>query len=213
MEYLVEESRRVDSYQEPLVLRPELGRDLAKRMCMWVSAALREYILAKFKIEPAEVDALLGETIDEIVQDIEEDGQSSSKSAELAEKLHRSGRLTLNLLISVLQEGEIALAVSCLSKLTGLEEPFVKKALFDPWGETLAIMLKALAANKDHLVLIYRLTRNAQPPGRHKNPEHQESILDLFDMTTQSNAGQMVQRWRRNPDYFNAVQNIQASVA
>ena len=41
MEYLVEESRRVDSYQEPLVKREALPADLSRRLCLWVAAAVR----------------------------------------------------------------------------------------------------------------------------------------------------------------------------
>ena len=48
MEYLVEESRRVDEFQEPLVQRKELSPDLAARMYGWVSAALRAHILENF---------------------------------------------------------------------------------------------------------------------------------------------------------------------
>ena len=211
MEYLVEESKRVDSYQEPLVNRSELSRDLAKRMCMWISAALRDYLLEKFRINAAEIDGLLGETVDDIVLSVEADKKPSSKAKELAEKIHNADSLTLNLLISLLQEGEVALAISCLGRLADLDEMFVKKILFDPWGDTLAIVLKALAANKDHLILVYRLTRRAN--GRRNDPQELESLLDLFDSITQSVAGQMVQQWRRNPGYFTAVQKIQMGVA
>src|SRR6266851_3317910 len=35
LEYLVEESQRVDTYHNPLLSRPELGSDLAQRMYWW----------------------------------------------------------------------------------------------------------------------------------------------------------------------------------
>ncbi|MDB5405560.1 MAG: hypothetical protein JWL84_472, partial [Rhodospirillales bacterium] len=46
LEYLAEESKRVDLYQNPLLSRPEVGRELAQKMYWWVSAALRQHILA-----------------------------------------------------------------------------------------------------------------------------------------------------------------------
>ena len=36
MEYLVEQSRRVDSFQEPILNRDDLGPHLAKKMFLWV---------------------------------------------------------------------------------------------------------------------------------------------------------------------------------
>ena len=44
MNYLVNESKRIDAYQNPLVRRPDLAPDLAQRMYWWVSAALRKHI-------------------------------------------------------------------------------------------------------------------------------------------------------------------------
>ncbi|MGB0626851.1 MAG: DUF2336 domain-containing protein, partial [Alphaproteobacteria bacterium] len=41
MSYLVEQSQRVDAFQNPLVRRKDLPRELAPRMYWWVSAALR----------------------------------------------------------------------------------------------------------------------------------------------------------------------------
>jgi uncharacterized protein (DUF2336 family) len=53
MEYLVEQSKRVDTYQNPLLKRPELEPALAKRMYLWVSAALRTHIVSKFTVDSA----------------------------------------------------------------------------------------------------------------------------------------------------------------
>jgi len=44
--YLVEDARRVDSYQEPLVLRADLSDDLAKRIYTFVAQDLRNRILS-----------------------------------------------------------------------------------------------------------------------------------------------------------------------
>ncbi len=59
MEYLVEHSRWVDSFQEPIVHRDDLPPALAQRMFLWVSAALREHIVASFKLDKGTVDEML----------------------------------------------------------------------------------------------------------------------------------------------------------
>ena len=56
MEYLVEQSKRVDTYQNPLLKRPDLEPQLAKRMYLWVSAALRTHIVTKFNIDVSALD-------------------------------------------------------------------------------------------------------------------------------------------------------------
>jgi uncharacterized protein (DUF2336 family) len=59
--YLVEESKRMDSFQEPILHRRDLEPDLAKRMFLWVSAALRQHILTHFELDPETIDDLLEE--------------------------------------------------------------------------------------------------------------------------------------------------------
>ena len=59
MAYLVEQSRAVDEFQEPLAWRQDLPRDLAVRMCFWVSAAIRQYIVEKFEIDKDTLDDTL----------------------------------------------------------------------------------------------------------------------------------------------------------
>jgi len=66
MEYLVEESQRVDAYRNPLVHRHDLNPALAKRLYWWVSAALRNHILETYKIDPTELE----ETIESAVVDL-----------------------------------------------------------------------------------------------------------------------------------------------
>src|SRR3546814_9310917 len=59
MEMLVAESKRFDRFQEPLLSRADLPPELAYRMYWWVSAALRDYILKRFEIDPGKIDALI----------------------------------------------------------------------------------------------------------------------------------------------------------
>ncbi len=49
MSYLVDQSRTIDEFHEPLLRRKDLEPTLAKRMYAWVSAALRQFILENFR--------------------------------------------------------------------------------------------------------------------------------------------------------------------
>ena len=56
MAYLVEQSKAVDEFQEPLVKRRDLPADLARRMCLWVSAAIRQSLLERFNLDVDKLD-------------------------------------------------------------------------------------------------------------------------------------------------------------
>ena len=82
MEYLVEQSRRIDSFHEPILNRGDLDPSLTQRMFMWVSAALRKYILDTYEMEPDMVDDLLEKAALEAIDSQSRPVGSSSKAQE-----------------------------------------------------------------------------------------------------------------------------------
>src|SRR5690606_37694768 len=75
MEYLVAESRRLDRFQEPLLARSDLPRELAHRMCWWVWAAMLWRILMEFELSEEDLDAALQRATRQSVVE-KEDGRS-----------------------------------------------------------------------------------------------------------------------------------------
>jgi len=93
MEYLVAESKRVDSYQMPLVHRQDLPADLARKMYWWVSAALREHIIEHFDVDPTTLD----DTIETAVTDaLHQEGHREpvSEAERFAEQMAARGQLS-----------------------------------------------------------------------------------------------------------------------
>ena len=87
MEYLVDQSKHVDSYQNPLLARSDLEPVLVKRMYWWVSAAMRKDIVANFDIDPTELDASLEATAKDLIDEASTELNKRSKSAEVVRKL------------------------------------------------------------------------------------------------------------------------------
>ena len=85
LEFLVEESKRVDAYQKPILHRDDLDPDLAKRMYLWVTAALRKFILENFELDKTVLDDILENSADAVPKD------TSTKSDELAKEVESEG--------------------------------------------------------------------------------------------------------------------------
>jgi uncharacterized protein (DUF2336 family) len=110
MEYLVEQSEKIDNIQVPLINRNDLGPDLAKRMYWWVSAALRKHIVEHYRIDEVELDDKIQDTIHDILGGGGEINNTPlRKSQELAEKLQDAEAITPQLLIQTLRQGEVVL--------------------------------------------------------------------------------------------------------
>ncbi len=205
--YLVEESRRVDTFREPLLRRSELGPDLAKRMFLWVSEALRDFIVDHFALDAATVDDLLDKAA--AYQDDDTAGKSGPSGAEkLAEALEENGKINPRMLVDAMEQGEINLFVSLFGRVTGLGRDLVMRILFDASGEGLAVACKGVGLDQETFRSILDLSRKARPAGAGKNPRPDRSALALFDATAREAAAAALRKWQRQPDYLPAVNDL-----
>lgn len=212
MEYLVEESRRVDTYQEPLVRRSDLNPALARRMCLWVGAALRSYILGNYEIDPTELDDVLEEVTDETVGAVAEDEElAEDSSVRLARGLADEGRLTVDMLIQVLRQGEIALFEALFAEMTKLRLRLVRRIVYEPGGEGLVIACRALEIEKPQFTSIFLMSRKGRPGDQRVDPEELSRVLALFDRVQPAAAQVVIRRWQRDPQYLYAIKRIEES--
>ncbi len=161
MEYLVDQSKRVDSFQEPILRRNELPDELAKRMFMWVSAALRQFIVNSFKLDSATVDDLLEKAALE-----QGDELKLEKPAErLVESLAERNAISHEMLVVALEEGQVDLFIALFSRLTSLRDRLVRRLLFEPGGEGLAIASKAVGFDRSAYSQIFSRLSSTQPGG------------------------------------------------
>ena len=206
MEYLVEQSQRVDTYQNPLLRRPDLDTTLAKRMYWWVSAALRTYILDRYEIDPAELD----ETMEATVKALTEPGDNHRpKAVELADELAERQEITPALIVKTLREGEVALFAALFGKYTGIRLQLVQRMLFEPGGEGLAIACKGSGIDKSTFASIYVLTRKARGRDTVNHLADMAGILGLYDRIKDDAAGMLLKKWQRDPNFLRAIWQIE----
>jgi uncharacterized protein (DUF2336 family) len=203
MEYLVEQAKRVDTYQNPLLRRPDLDPDLAKRMYWWVSAALRQHIIDHFEIDPTELDATIETTVKNVMTN--DSVTIADKHMELAEKLQSEGKITADLMVKVLRQGEVPLFEAMFSKRSGLRPRLLRRLMFEQGGEALAVACKGIDIPKSDFATIFMLTRKARSGSGVMNPRELTRVLALYDRVRPEAASAMVGRWQRDSDFLNAV--------
>jgi uncharacterized protein (DUF2336 family) len=206
MEYLVEQSQRVDTYQNPLLRRPDLETTLAKRMYWWVSAALRTYILERYEVDPGELDETMESTVKALTED---NGEQRPKAVELANELAERKEISPALIVKTLREGEVALFAALFSKYTGIRLQLVQRMLFEPGGEGLAIACKGSGIDKSTFASIYVLTRKARGRDSVNHLADMAGILGLFDRIKEEAAGMLLKKWQRDPNFLRAIWQIE----
>ena len=210
MEYLVEQSEKIDDIQVPLINRGDLGPDLAKRMYWWVSAALRKSIVERFDIDSVELD----KSIERAVKDLMGEPISKAENADNVDGMIKSligaGKVTPSLMIQTLRQGEIALFEEMLSGLSNLNNKLVRRFVFEPGGEALAILCRSLQIMKPDFASIFLLSRSARPGDKVVDPSELTRVLDLYDRIKLDTARKVVEHWRLDPDYLFALKQLNA---
>jgi uncharacterized protein (DUF2336 family) len=212
MTYLVEESKRVDSFQEPLVNRPDLPPELAKKLYWWVAAALRSRILENFEIHPNELDDAMEAAVGDLSSGQPGESENAAKETTAADALAKAiaakAPITADLMLKVLRRGEIPLFESLFSEASGLKAPMLHRVLYDMGGEGLAIVCRALQMPKQGFATIFMLTRS---DGEVMKPRDLSRATKLFDSVSTTDALAVLKSWQRDPDYQDAIERIHAS--
>jgi len=210
MEYLVDESKRMDSFQEPLVKRADLPPDLAKKMCLWVSVALRNYIVDHYDVDIGSLDDMIEDiTLQTIAELTREEMESGDNRAALLDRLEAEGKLTIDLLIALLEDGLVALFLAVFRRMTGLSDVLARRIMFEPGGEGLAIACKALNTPSETFQRLFILSRQARPITRKALKRDTRKTMDLYDRISSDSAWDVLHRWRRGSDYLAAIRQLE----
>lgn len=211
MDYLVSESKRVDSYQNPLVQRPDLPPELAERMSWWVSAALRTHISERFSLDLGELDDAIEAVAAEQFGLVQGDMAPTTKADDLVKRLSDLGEVDAPFLIKALRQGEISLFESAFCKLTGLKLKLLRRILFEPGGEALVLLCRVVDVGSDTFSELLELSRRAKDREEEVTREQKERLQALYVKTKPEDAKRILKRWRRSSGYLFAVKQVSKS--
>ncbi len=203
LEYLVEQSERVDLYQNPLLNRADLQPQLAKKMYSFVSETLKKKIVEEFKIDPATIESGLQDSVESIFAAEETDGYA--RTMELVEAICKSKELTPSLLSKTLSDGEIPLFVGLFSKMAEMPLKAAKKILFDSDGEVFALACKAMGFETHQFSDMYKLVRITRSGSRDVRITEMSHLLSYFEQLKRTTAQNILRSWQRDPGYLDSI--------
>lgn len=209
MAHLVEQSRRLDNLQRPLVHRSDLPADLAGKMYWWVSAALRSHIVDNFDVDPTEIDAALEFTVNLVREEQAAEVPPVSATERVAKFLAECDSADGDLILRLLREGEVSLFERVLERQTGLRRQLLQRLLYEPGGEGLAIVCRAIGLDPKIFKEVLALTRKARIGLRESEVDECAFASMFYDQIEIDSAQAMLSRWRRNPDYLDLLRQLE----
>jgi uncharacterized protein (DUF2336 family) len=207
--YLVEQSKAVDEFQEPLVRRRDLPPELARRMVYWVGAALRQALLERFDIDPASLDDRLEPVVKEEARAAVAEAEADKAADVLARALGADRQLTPRLLLQALRKGEVQLFEAMFAEMSGLRLRLIERIAYEPGGQGLAVAARGIGLNREEFATIFLLTRRARAGQAGFAPADLGRALEFFDRLSHAAAETVLTRWRRDPDYLFAIRSIE----
>ena len=206
MNDLVEQSDRVNGYQEPLVRRRDLSEDLAKKLYWAVSAALRKHIVATYDLDPSDIDETMEAAVNDAMGNktnlVPERRAGSKSTKKICEQ-------DLHVLIGLLRKGEVSMFLDKFMSLSKLRLTLVRRLLFEPGGEGLAIACKGIGLDKATFVSIFIRFRQGRLGDKEVEAEELSRALSFYSQTNPDAARALMRRWQRDPDYLNALRQVE----
>ncbi len=209
MAHLVEQSRRLDSLQRPLVHRSDLPADLAEKMYWWVSAALRTHIVERFDVDPTQIDSAMETTVNAVMEAQAAEDPPMSATDRVAKHLTEGEDPDGDLIVRLLHEGEVSLFERVLERQTGLRRKLLQRLLYEPGGEGLAIVCRAISLDPKVFEDVLTLTRKARVGLDENNVDECAFALTIYNHISVDSAKVMLNRWRRSPDYLDLLRQLE----
>jgi hypothetical protein len=93
--------------------------------------------------------------------------------------------------------------------LTKMRLTLVRRILFEPGGEGLAVACKGIGLDKSTFVSIFVWFRQGRLGDKQTDVDELTRALSFYDKTDPIAARGLMQRWQRDPEYLNALRQVE----
>lgn len=209
MEYIVAESKRVDRFQEPLIVREDLPSELAYRMYWWVSAALRKKITEDYDVSTSFLDKLMQRATQEAIVSQREGQGTIAKAEQLVRRLQEKGELSHDFLLNSLRQQKIPVFVAGLAELAMLDFSTVWILFSDKRPESMAILARSIDMDQQTFTSLVLLLSSARDKKTAQSPKVLKEIMDLYNSINMVAAQEALAYWRQNKEYQKAMDELE----
>ena len=205
-DYVVDQARRLDRFQQPVLRAAELPDPVLRRVYWWVSAALREHLMTAGGLVEAVAEDFLKDATRTALDRALAAAAAETAAETLAARLDQSGELVGPFLVNILRQGHIALFLAVLARRCAIGRQTASRILFDAGAESLAIACKALSLDRKEFAAVILLTRRPGDPT--PATEVLSRVAELYDSLSVRNAFLALRYWQEDDDYLQAVEEI-----
>lgn len=151
LERLAERSRGSIDLQHDILKRAEIGADLAKRMCSFVTEALHGFITQRFDVDPKAIKRSLALAS----ADAHARLTQASGPERLVSKLHAAGQLKAGFAVKALGQGQLEVFEHAIAKLVGMPHEAVTNVMKAGDAKLLALICQAVGIDRSVFTTLF----------------------------------------------------------
>ncbi|HNQ92761.1 MAG TPA: DUF2336 domain-containing protein [Alphaproteobacteria bacterium] len=184
------------SLAEPLLMRPDVPQEIARKLYSYVGAELKAMMARKYKMASPEIVEAVEDVVSEFSGVPKEMGALLPTSAMMraAEMFMQQGKLTTDLMLRTLKRGQMASFLAQFSVFVGLPVAVVVPMLQQRNGQGLAISARAHGLSKEEFMSIFMLTRKLAHEQGVVNAAHMTRAIEYFDRISPHLAKKILKR-------------------
>lgn len=193
-------------FNDTMVRRRDLPQSVANRLYWAVSAALRQELVTLHGVDEDSIDDAIEDIVPEIIEDIA-DNRSAPDIDRQVELAVRQGDLGKSLL-QLLQSAEISRFTAWLASASHLREELVNRIMFEEGGECLAAIFKTFDIDRSDFLSIFVLLRQGRLGDKKIPQDEVRRAADFYAGVKPDRAYTFLKRLQRNPEYLNAIRQV-----
>lgn len=205
--YQVERSGQADAYGEPKLPARDIAAEPRARLYWDCAAAVRETLSEGDRPAASGLDICVEQAARAALADV---GDEAASATALARGLRDEGGLSAGMLLAMLRAGEVPLFEAAFGMLAGLGPGILRRLLYEPGGEGLAILWRALSLPDAQFDEIHALTRHARGRPLADPATALQHLRAFRERMPSQSALAVLAFWRLSPDYRAARERVEA---
>lgn len=202
MALLVAQSRRLDSFREPLLLRTELPAELEHDLVWTVAASLRAYVVGTHDVPPPIADRALTEAAGDLLGRYDEGETFAALALRLVRSLEAAGRLDDRTIARMPGEAGLPLLLAALAARARIPADACWELIADPGARGAVLLLRAADLSREAAgAILFAL---------HGDGDRAVAEFERFDGVDPADAAALLTLWRADPAYRAAVASLVA---
>ncbi len=194
-------------FNEALVNRHDLPKQVCHQLYWAVSAALRQTLIDNHDIDEDSIDDAIEDVLSDMIEHLAEEKTEGEDVAARVELAIRKGVLG-QALLALLQSVQIHRFTTWLAAASHLREDLISRIMFEEGGECLAAIFKALEIDREDFLSIFVFLRQGRLGEKTVPAGEVQKAAEFYSSVKPDRAAKFLKRLQRNPDYLNAIRTV-----